>query len=393
MRKHSYHLMVFLVLITNIIPPLGIDEYTPSLPHMILPLNTTASMLQLSVTIYMLAFAISQIICGSLSDAYGRRPIILWTVPLFLIGSLICVFATSMDLLMLGRFIQGAGVGALALSGPAIMADSFTEAELPKVSGYYSTVYSFIPISAPVIGGFLQSIFNWQANFWFMLVLGIIIMAVFYIKLPETHPPEHRHPLSFSNVFKSYLNILSHRGYVFSVLAMTFVWSMFIIFSIMAPFLIQNKLGFQAHTYGLLALLVGLAFFAGNLLNNFLLKFTTANVILPLGMIAMTVFSVLFCVVASHVTLDIAAIMVPVIVIMIATGTVFGHLYANAVSAVPKSAGLAGALIGSIILLGTVIITYIISYLDEHSLSAFAAAYLITALLALVMYRIGKIKS
>ena len=380
-------LLAFLVIFTNIVPPLSVDEYTPSIPHMLAPLHTTAAMMQLTVTVYMLAFAVSQMICGPLSDSFGRRKILLFNLPIYFIGTLICIFAHSGFVLILGRVIQGLGVGALALTGPAVMSDCFKGKELLRISARYSTIYSFIIISAPVIGGFIQQWLDWQGNFVFMFVLGVIIFATFYFLFPETHPVEKRHHLSMKNIRKSYFAVLTNKKYMAAVICLVLTWTMLVVFSVMAPFLIQNKLHFSPAQYGLLALLVGVGFFVGNTINNFLLKIFLPVKIMLWGFFIMLAMSLIQTVLPLLGFFNIYTVMLPVCIMMAGAGLGFGYLYGSAASAVPQYAGTAGALIGSLILIGAVIITALITQLEARSPIDMAAVFLVLSLMCLAIYR------
>jgi len=382
--------IMFLIVLTVIIPPLGIDEYTPSLPHMIFPLHATVALMQLTVTIYMFAFALGQGTCGYLADSFGRRPIVVWTFPLFLVGSIICIFSHSISVLYSGRILQGLGVGGMALSGPAMIADCFTGKDINRASGYYSTVYSFIPISAPIFGGYIQEYLGWRANFVFMLILGLIIYAYFLWRMPETHKPTDADKINFSNIIRNYSAVLGNKQYMLAVTCMTLTWAMFIVFSIMGPFIIQGRLGYSPSAYGLMALLIGLGFFVGNLLNNLIFKKTSALHIIQLGLIIMILMAILLLLFPLLGYVNVWVIMSPLFVIMIGAGLCFPHFNADAVSAVPQYAGVAGALIGTLILIGTVIITAIITRFHAHSPKIMASVFLILSVLCLLTHYFSK---
>lgn len=391
-QKSLFGKMTFLILLTNIIPPLAIDEYTPSMPHMVSALGTNVSLMQLSITFYMFAFAISQIIGGFLSDHYGRRSPLLYSVPLFFIGSLICISTDNITGLIIGRLVQGFGVGILALTGPALMADYFKGNDLNRVSSYYSTIYSFIPISAPILGGFIQDYLDWRANFGFMLVVSIFIYFLFVIYLPETSKPIAKKSFSIKMIAMDYLAVLGHRDYMLSVICMILIWSMFVVFSLMAPFIIQDCLGFSASQYGLQALFIGLGFFVGNNINNLLLKKYAASTISKVSLIIMVLLSLMLLLLAFKIS-SVWAITMPLFFMMCSAGAVFPNLYASAVSAVPEHAGVAGALIGSLILIGAVIITSLLTRLHAHSLISMASVYCVLTLACLIIYHLKQTKN
>ncbi|MDF1760750.1 MAG: multidrug effflux MFS transporter [Coxiellaceae bacterium] len=383
--KSSFWLTIVIVS-TVLLPSMSIDEYTPSMPHMLRALHSTTAMMQLTVTFYMLTFALSQFFLGYVSDGIGRRKVLLYTYPLFFIGSVLCIIAHSDVLLIIGRVIQGLGVGACALVGPALMSDCFEGAELTKISSYYSTVYAFVPISAPIIGGLLQDWLGWRYNFGFMLLVAIITYALYLFKLEETHTPGEQHRMSVRGFIRNYWAVLSHKKYITNVLCMILVWAPIVVFSIIAPFIMQNVLGFSAAAYGFQALLVGLGFFVGNLINSAMIRFTSPKNIIVLGVCVMILMAVVMLILAMCGVVNAWSIMVPVFVIMIGGGMSFPNMYANAISSVPEFGGIAGALIGSLILTGGVIITAIITQFEAHSPVTLAGIYVVMSVICLLIF-------
>ena len=365
--KHQAKLILLLALAMLIPPPLSIDEYTPSLPAMVDSLNTTNMMMQLSITLYMLSFALSQIFLGPLSDRFGRRKTTIWSLPIFFIGTALCAFAPTFHFLMIGRFIQGLGIGGCNMNASAILADSFEGAELNRATAYYSLTYSFVPIVSPLIGGYLQDFFGWRANFAFIFIFTALIYLLILFKLPETHTPDESHKLSVKNILQQFKSVLSSGAYLMSVLIMLLCWSMIISFSIIGPFLFQNVYGFSASQYGWLALLIGIGLLIGNYLNTQLLKRLPSKKIIELGL-AVCLFGsfAMMCVVMLGFA-NAWTLLSCIMVVMIGSGWVFPNTYAVAASAVPEAKGVANALIGTLILIGAVIITAAISAMHAHS--------------------------
>ena len=302
---------------------------------------------------------------------------------------MICIFANNDFSIILGRVFQGLGVGASALTGPALMADCFKGRDLTRVSSYYSTVYGLIPISAPVLGGYIQDFLGWRYNFVFMLALAVIIYVIFVLKLPETLDLKKRATFSLPTFFKNYWVILKVKQFLLSVICLLLTWSMFIIFSVMAPFIMQERLGFSASIYGLQAIFVGLGFFIGNNINTLLMRVYRDETILLIGLGLMSALSVLLLIFPLAGLLNAWTIILPIFFIMLGAGLAFPHLYAAAVSAIPRFAGAAGALIGTLILIGAVIITSLMTLLHAHSALSMAAVYLILSFSTFSFYLFG----
>ena len=169
------------------IAPLSIDMFLPSLPMMIDEFNVSASTMQLTVTTFLLAFSASQLVFGPLSDRFGRRPIMVWGLILFLLGGFISLFAQSGTMLIIGRIIQGFGGGAAPVIARAIVLDVFEGKRAAKIFAYITIATPLAPAIAPIIGGVLQSLFDWHAVFITLIAIGIILLGLYLLLLPETN--------------------------------------------------------------------------------------------------------------------------------------------------------------------------------------------------------------
>ena len=156
-----------------------LDQYAPSMPSMVNQLHTTTASVQLSISIYLLTCGISTLFWGPLSDRFGRRRITLVSMPIFLLGSLFCIFANHIGILLFGRAVQGIGVSSCSFLGAAIMSDVFEGRMLNRVSSYFSATYSLVPIIAPVVGGYLQKWYGWRMNFIFLFALILAFYLIF----------------------------------------------------------------------------------------------------------------------------------------------------------------------------------------------------------------------
>jgi len=165
-------LMFFLVLVT--LTTFGhtlADMYVPSLPAITKAFQIPISYVQLSVSAYMLTFSLSQIIYGPFSERYGRKPPIYFGLILCLIGTFICASATDITQLIIGRLVQGIGGGAAIAVGRAIARDIYSGTALAKVTSYLGMTATILLALSPVIGGYLQEHFHWQAVFIFFIFL------------------------------------------------------------------------------------------------------------------------------------------------------------------------------------------------------------------------------
>lgn len=179
----------------SMIGPFSIDTPFPAFTSMGRALDASAGQLQLVVTAYMLAFAAMSIFHGPLSDAVGRRPVILGSLGVYAVASVACAFATSLELLLLGRVVQGLAAGGSTIVSRTVIRDLFEGREAQRMMSQVAVIFGVAPAIAPVVGGLLVQVGPWQTVFWAMAVLALVLVAACALLLPESHPPERRTPL------------------------------------------------------------------------------------------------------------------------------------------------------------------------------------------------------
>lgn len=180
------------------ISPLSIDTFFPSLPAIAAEFDITSWQAQQILTAYLLPFAIFSLVHGSLSDALGRRTVVLGGLALYIIGSIGCVFAPNLGLLLFCRVLQGTAAGVGSTVARAVVRDLFEGPAAQKLMSSMMMVFSLAPAVAPVIGGWLHVAFGWRSVFAFLLLMGLVQFVVSALLLPESHPKEKRiafHPV------------------------------------------------------------------------------------------------------------------------------------------------------------------------------------------------------
>ncbi|WP_139121764.1 MFS transporter, partial [Piscirickettsia litoralis] len=200
-------LILFFILLIVPIGQVAIDIYLPSLPHISQELNIATSATQWSLTIYLLSSGISQFFYGPISDSLGRKPILCFGLVIFFIGSLVTALAQGEISLLLGRLLQGLGIGAGAVIANSMVGDSFSGVRLAKVTSLSSFAYGISPIIAPFIGGLIQIHLGWRFNFYFLLVIALISLLLVIPLLPETLKKQSKQTLKITTLKDNYLTI------------------------------------------------------------------------------------------------------------------------------------------------------------------------------------------
>ncbi|WP_050929354.1 multidrug effflux MFS transporter [Aestuariivita boseongensis] len=164
---------------------LAMNIFLPSLPGMTAYFETNYRVMQLSVAVYLAVNAVLQILIGPISDKFGRRPVIIWGLALFLLATVGCIFAPNAELFLFFRMCQAVVAVALVLSRAAVR-DMYPQDQAASMIGYVTMGMAIVPMIGPAIGGALDEVFGWQANFWMLFGLGAICLALVWQDMGET---------------------------------------------------------------------------------------------------------------------------------------------------------------------------------------------------------------
>ena len=189
------------------IGPFAIDSIFPAFRVLAQDLNVPDAAIMQAISIYLLGYGVMSLLHGALSDAFGRKPVIIIGLFVFGLASVGCALADSLHELLIYRFIQGLSAGVGLIVGRAIIRDVYDGDDAQRMMSLVSMIFSIAPAIAPIIGGYLLVGFNWQAIFWFLVVLTFFMLFVVSVFLPETHPATKRTPIHPVSLSKAYWNM------------------------------------------------------------------------------------------------------------------------------------------------------------------------------------------
>ena len=220
MTQSPNRAMPLLIALLATIGPLGIDMYLPSIPAMANALNSGEGAVQLSLMTFFIGLMLGQLVYGPLSDKYGRKPLIYLGLGIFVISSLGCAFAQTIEQLQWVRFVQGLGGSIGMVIAFAIIKDKFSGPMMGKMMSMVLAILGLSPVAAPLIGDALQHIGSWRAIFVFLAVYASIVILLIAKLLPETRANEHRATYQLNRTFHHYLNIIRDRQFIIYALTL-----------------------------------------------------------------------------------------------------------------------------------------------------------------------------
>jgi len=235
-----------LVLLAGL-PALAMNVFLPSLPNMAAWFDTEYRVMQLSVSLYLGVNALLQIVIGPISDRFGRRPVILWSLVLFLLATVGTLLATTVEVFLFFRMCQAVVVGAMVLSR-AVVRDMVGATQAASMIGYVTMGMALVPMVGPMIGGQLDEFFGWQATFVLMLATGIVVLIVAWRDLGET---SSNRPTSFRAQVAQYPELLTSRRFWGYCAAAAFSSGAFFAYLGGAPFVGSAVFGLSPATLGM----------------------------------------------------------------------------------------------------------------------------------------------
>lgn len=211
--------LAVLLAVLGMLGPFSIDTYIPAFSAIAKSLNATPVEMQQTLSAYLFGFAFMNLFHGALSDSFGRRPVILWGLAVFTLASIGCALSETVGQLIFFRALQGLSTGAGIVVSRAVIRDMFPPSEAQRVMSQVTIFFGVAPALAPVVGGVLAELVNWHAVFWFLVGVGVVLLALNWRMLPETLHKDDRQPMQFRNLMRGYWLLLTDIRFLLLALA------------------------------------------------------------------------------------------------------------------------------------------------------------------------------
>ena len=386
MPASSYRPGVLLLIGFTAVSQIGGAMYTPSLPAMAQAFNAPMMTIQLTMTVYLIGYAVAQIIVGSLSDWFGRRSVMLSGLALFTAASLAGAFAPSIEMLIAVRLIQACGACVGLVVSRAIVRDCFDPSESARYMAYLGMALGLMPALSPIVGGMLQVWFGWQANFLGMAVIGFAAFAGSAISLRETLPLENRRTTDLNKLLAGYTILLRKPDFLAYSSSVSMATAVFFVFLTGGPMVMIGGYGVSPDIYGFYALSMPCGFISGNYLSSRIVRRVSIDRAIVYGYLLKLIACVLIIAAPTFGDFGAVRFIFPMFLIGIGAGLIMPNSFAGVVKGDPAQAGTASGLSGFIQMASAAIATIAMGSISTTTLLPYAMLQFVLSVLGIGLF-------
>lgn len=347
------------------IGPISMALYTPAMPALVEAFGTTDAAVKLTLTAYFAGFAVAQLVCGPLSDAFGRKPVTLAFLTLYLVSSVLATFAPTVEFMVAARALQGIGAAVGISVSRAIVRDQFTGQASARIMNTIAMMLALGPAVSPTIGGFVLELFGWREVFWCMVIYGVVLMIFVGLFQVETNPNPGKHHLDPGRLTTNYFTLLQDPRFLApSILIGCGLGGLYALATVL-PFVLIHDVGLSPSEFGLTMIIQSGTFIIGTIVTGRLLKIVEAHRLVPVGMALWVVSSALMCVFSLTMEPTIATVMGPVALFVFALAFVLPASFTESLAPFPHIAGAASAMTGFMQFGGGIVASLIVAALGD----------------------------
>ncbi len=326
--------------LTALVTPLAVHLFFPVIPAIKRVFQVSDAFAYLTFSVSLFGMAVATLFYGSLSDRYGRRPVLLWGLTLFLVGSAISAAAQTPVMLVAGRLVQAVGAGCGMGLVRAIARDAYRPDKLVQAIAYLTMFGTLGPMVSPFIGGVLTDMFGWRSVFGFALLAGGAIATSAYVSLYETHPPEKR-VRSETGVMQSYLALFRRLRFNAFVMQSGLMTGSFMVMATASASLMTELLHRPATEFGLYFLLFPVGFFAGNFISTRVGNRIAGETMVLAGSLLSLASIAAQAIALTHGVVAPLAFFIPGTFVTMAQGLALPYAQVGAMGEIPRFAGTA----------------------------------------------------
>lgn len=349
--EYAHAPILLLIIGFMMLQPLSTDLYLASLPSLATVFGVPASTVQLTLSVFVIGFGGAQLVIGPLSDRYGRRPVLIWGLALYVAASLLCAFAQTIQVLVAARFMQALGCCSAIIIARAIVRDAYAPADSARVIARASSWLSLAPLTGPILGSYLQVAFGWRAAFVALSILSAIVLGAVILRLPETNVHKNPRATELRGLMANYRHVLGSRAFWAHVLPGALSYGSIFAFISGSSLVLIRVLGVPTQLFGYCFAFGVSGYLCGTIVCRRLLPRFGPSATLRIGSTLSLAAGALFLAAVGVGLAHWSVVVVAMFLTMGAHGINFPVSQSGSVTPFPQQAGTAAGLMGAIVML------------------------------------------
>ncbi len=364
---------------------LSTDIYTPSMPDIARDFGETSDEVQRTMSYFLLGAILSTVITGLFADMLGKKKFLLLGMGLAGLASVLTVFSPSLEVLILGRFLQGLGGAVAPVIGYAVIQDLYAEDKVMKIYGMLGVIFAGVPAVAPFFGGIISTYFGWPVIFIVLMILYAVSTLVIWLVLPASLDKRSDH--SSLQILSSYKDILSNRTFLVLILPFPLYCLAEMFYLTFLPFYVQDQLNFSAEFYGLAIGILIAWFAAGSYIASKLIASVGVHKTILTGLYLGILSGIMLWITVFIFPKSLLAICLSLSIFLLGFGFLFPSLVSSSLNIFKEARTRASSIRGLFTTSFSFMGSFSAEWADESRLTGLAACVLICCVLALGIYQ------
>src|SRR5665647_462934 len=385
----KFYLILILGLLTAI-GPLSIDMYLPAFPDIAQSLHTSVARVMLSLSSFFIGISAGQLVYGPMLERFGRKKPLYIGFGIYLIASVGCAMAASVNSLIVFRLLQALGGCAGLVAARAIVRDLFEVKENAKVYSALMLVVAVSPIIAPTLGGYITAVFGWRIVFVMLIVIDIAILAGVYFLLPESKKPDPGFSLKARAIIKNYAGIIKHPQFYTYALTGAIAYAGLYAYISGSPYVFMEIFRVNEKQYGWIFALIATGIISASQVNNIALRNNSSERIIKIALAFQSIIGIVFAVLTFFSFSELYSSIFLIFLFLGCQGFIFPNASALSLAPFAHSAGSASALMGAIQMSIGAGASVLVSFLQNHTALPMAGIMACCSIMAFFLFSLGR---
>ncbi|HVM89328.1 MAG TPA: multidrug effflux MFS transporter [Puia sp.] len=387
--KNKFYLILILGLLSAI-GPFSIDMYLPAFPDIAKGLHSTVAQVSLSLSSFFIGISAGQLLYGPLLERYGRKKPLYFGLLAYLVASVGCAFATSVNALIILRLLQALGGCAGMVAARAVVRDLFEVKDNAKIFSTLMLVVAVSPIIAPTLGGYVTAMLGWRYVFMMLILVNIIILTGIYFLLPESKKPDPAFSLKPKPILNNFAGVIKHPQFYTYALTGAIAASGLYAYIGGSPYVFMEIFRVSEKQYGWIFALIAMGLIGSSQLNSVMLRTYQSEQIINAALLCQSVTGIILFLLTLFGLSELFSTIFLIFVFLCCQGFTFPNSSALSLAPFGHNAGSASALMGAIQMGIGACSSALVSFLQNHTALPMTGVMACCAITAFSVFRFGR---